>query len=270
MEPNLSQFHLARQMADTVREPFLVLDETLRVLYASGPFYRRFEVSPDETLGRPLFELGNGQWDIPRLRELLGDLLRAEPDGGAAVEDFPVEHEFESIGRRAMRLNARKLAGSPGERGSGLILLAIEDVTGQSRTAQALADSELRFRRLFEAAMDGILILDADSGAIIDANPYLLNLLGYTHADLLGKKLWDIGLLGDVEASKIAFAELQQKGYVRYEDLPLETKAHRHVEVEFVSNVYSVGFGRAGLAGTGALSASETVACVVLTRFWEA
>jgi two-component system CheB/CheR fusion protein len=107
--------------------------------------------------------------------------------------------------------------------------------------ANALAASETRFRRLFEAAKDGILVLDADTGAIIDANPFLLDLLGYSAADLKGKKLWDIGLLGDVEASKASFHELQETGYVRYENLPLETINQRHVEVEVVSNVYRSG-----------------------------
>ena len=101
-----------------------------------------------------------------------------------------------------------------------------------------MAASELQFRRLFEAAKDGILILDADTGAIVDANPFLLNLLGYSYAELEGKQLWEIGLLGDVAASKTSFRELREKGYVRYENLPLETKAGRHVEVEVVSNVY--------------------------------
>ena len=103
-----------------------------------------------------------------------------------------------------------------------------------------MAASEVRFRRLFEAAKDGILILDANTGAITDANPFLLDLLGYSCAELLGKHLWDIGLLGNIDASRASFRELQEKGYVRYEDLPLETKDGRHVEVEFVSNVYRV------------------------------
>jgi two-component system cell cycle sensor histidine kinase/response regulator CckA len=101
-------------------------------------------------------------------------------------------------------------------------------------------DSEVRYRRLFEAAQDGILILDAEAGFITDVNPFLANLLGYSHAELLGKSLWDLGLFKDVEASKNAFQELIAKRYVRYENLPLETKGGLTVGVEVVSNVYQV------------------------------
>ena len=158
---------------------------------------------------------------------------------GMPFEDFEVARAFPAIGQRVMLLNARRLYREDG-RGE-MILLAIEDITGATRATLALAASEVRFRRLFEAAKDGILILDAESGSIVDANPYLLDLLGYSHEDLLGRKLWEIGLLGDIEASKASFRELQEKGYVRYEDLPLETSDRRHVEVEVVSNVYRSG-----------------------------
>lgn len=101
-------------------------------------------------------------------------------------------------------------------------------------------DTEVRYRRLFETAKDGILILDAKTGAITDVNPYLEELLEYSHAELLGKTLWDIGLPGDVEASKSAFHELTSKHYVRYENLPLMTKSGPCISVEVVSNVYRV------------------------------
>jgi PAS domain S-box-containing protein len=105
----------------------------------------------------------------------------------------------------------------------------------------SLAESELRFRRLFEAAKDGILILDGESGEIIDVNPYLLDLLGYSHSGLVGKHLWEIGLLGDEQASRESFRELRAKGYVRYEDLPLKSTRGPQVDVEVVSNVYTAG-----------------------------
>jgi PAS domain S-box-containing protein len=101
-------------------------------------------------------------------------------------------------------------------------------------------DSEIRYRRLFEAAKDGILILDADTGAITDANPYIREILGYSPEDLIGKRLWEIGAFFDVVASKAAFEELQRKEYIRYENLPLQTKDGQLHEVEFISNVYLV------------------------------
>jgi two-component system cell cycle sensor histidine kinase/response regulator CckA len=102
----------------------------------------------------------------------------------------------------------------------------------------SLEESERRYRRLFETAQDGILILDAESGQIDDVNPFLTNLLGYSREHLLGCKLWEIGTFSDIAASKADFRELQQRAYVRYEDLPLQTSDGRRINVEFVSNVY--------------------------------
>jgi len=118
---------------------------------------------------------------------------------------------------------------------------SMSDRSRRKPIENTLADSELRYRRLFEAAKDGILILDADTGRIVDANPFLQNLLGYDEAELLGKTLWEIGVFKDIAASRKAFKQLQARDYVRYEDLPLETKGREQKQVEFVSNVYTVG-----------------------------
>ena len=108
------------------------------------------------------------------------------------------------------------------------------------RLPLTLSDSEARYRRLFESAQDGILILDARTGKITDVNPFLVNLLDYKHEEFVGKELWEIGLFRDVAASKAAFQELLSKKFVRYEDLPLKTKGGLSISVEFVSNVYRV------------------------------
>jgi PAS domain S-box-containing protein len=108
------------------------------------------------------------------------------------------------------------------------------------RSEQAIRASELRYRRLFETAQDGILILDADSGQVVDANPFMKDLLGYSQEEFLGKKLWEIGPFKGAGASKITFTELQHADRIRYEGLPLETKDGRQVEVEFISNAYLV------------------------------
>jgi two-component system cell cycle sensor histidine kinase/response regulator CckA len=110
--------------------------------------------------------------------------------------------------------------------------------TERKRAEHALEASETRYRRLVEAAKDGILILDADTGKIVDVNPFLLELTGYSRDDFLGKHLWEIGSLKDIAASRSSFAELKTKRYVRYDDLPLETRDGRKIDVEFVSNVY--------------------------------
>jgi len=104
---------------------------------------------------------------------------------------------------------------------------------------QALSLSEMRYRRLFESAKDGILILDAETARITDANPYIHELLGYDHAELLGKELWELGFFKDIKANKEAVRELQEKHYIRYDGLSLRTKNDRRIEVEFVSNMYN-------------------------------
>ena len=111
----------------------------------------------------------------------------------------------------------------------------------KARLAELMAASEEKFRRLFETAQDGILLLDADSGVITEANPFIAKLLGYTRAELVGKKLWEIGLFMDRAAGREAFRELQKKTTTRVENLPLETIDGRPRQVEFVSNLYRVG-----------------------------
>jgi PAS domain S-box-containing protein len=106
---------------------------------------------------------------------------------------------------------------------------------------QALIASEAQYRRLFESAQDGILIVDAETGQIQDVNPFLLDLLGFSREEYLGKKLWEVAAFQDSEASKSAFLELQQRGYLRYDNIPLRAKTGNSVEVEFVSNIYDVG-----------------------------
>ncbi|AMV73782.1 hypothetical protein JCM30471_22010 [Desulfuromonas carbonis] len=106
---------------------------------------------------------------------------------------------------------------------------------------QSLRNSELRYRRLFEAAQDGILIVDAKTGLIKDVNPYLVNLLGYSRDEFLAKKLWEVGAFRDLEANHASFLDLQKEKFVRYDDLPLKSKDGRLIQVEFVSNIYQVG-----------------------------
>lgn len=105
---------------------------------------------------------------------------------------------------------------------------------------EKLLASEIRYRRLFESAKDGILILNAYNGQIIDVNPYLIEILGYSFDEFLGKELWEIGIFKNIEDSKAAFVELQNKGFIRFEDMPLETKSGKPINVEYVSNVYLV------------------------------
>ncbi len=123
--------------------------------------------------------------------------------------------------------------------------LAVADEARSHKAAEiALKNSELRYRRLFESAKDGILILEGDTGAIIDANSFLVDLLGYKREELIGKRVSELGAVKDVEAAEDAFEHLQKNDYLRYENLPLLSKAGKIVEVEVVSNAYPVDGSR--------------------------
>jgi PAS domain S-box-containing protein len=121
------------------------------------------------------------------------------------------------------------------------IVLACHDISNRHEKEQNLEISETRYRRLFEAAHDGILILDAVTAKVLDVNPFMGSLLGYPREHFLEKELWEIGVFKDAEISKKAMETLQRLGHIRYEDLPLEHKDGRHIPVEFVSNVYREG-----------------------------
>jgi two-component system CheB/CheR fusion protein len=119
------------------------------------------------------------------------------------------------------------------------IVITFTDITAAKQAEETLA-SENRYRRLFESAKDGILILDAQTGKIMDVNPFLIELLGYTKEQFIEKAIWEIGSLKDIVANKDKFQELQQNKFVRYENLPLETAGGKKINVEFVSNAYLV------------------------------
>src|SRR2546421_5034297 len=142
----------AQNIVDTVREPLLMLDSTLRVQSANRAFYHTFHVSPEETENHLIYQLGNGQWDIPNLRTLLEDIVPKS----SVFNDFELEHDFPAIGKRVMLLNARKLqAGHHGE----LLVLAMEDVTERRRAeeevakAKEAAEAANRTKSLFLANM---------------------------------------------------------------------------------------------------------------------
>ena len=116
-----------------------------------------------------------------------------------------------------------------------------EPASASSASSESPAVSEVRYHRLFETAKDGILILDAETGMVIDANPFLTELIGYSHEEFIGKTIWELGFLKDVIANRDKFLELQRREYVRYENLPLETVDGHRRDVEFVSNVYQEG-----------------------------
>jgi len=225
----------AEKILATVHQPFLILDKTLNVVSANEAFYETFRTSEPDVRDRLVYDIGDGHWGIPQLRSLLDELLRED----RAFKGFEVEADFPRIGPRVMRLNARQVHEVSHH--PKLVLLAFEDVTERREAAKQIENSEQRYRRLFESARDGILILDSPSMAIVDANPYMSELLGYSKEELVGKHLWEIGLFQDKSESEAAIQTLRETGYVRYEDLPLESDESVVREVEFICNVYQEG-----------------------------
>ena len=120
----------AESIVNTVREPLIVLDQDLRVVTVSRSFYEVFKVKPGETVGQLIYELGNKQWDIPKLRELLETILPQE----TSFDDYEVEHDFATIGRRTMLLNARQIEGRGARSGSSFWLSRISQSVGNRKT----------------------------------------------------------------------------------------------------------------------------------------
>ncbi len=169
----------AQDIVDTVREPLLMLDTTLRVRSANRAFYQTFQVSSEETENRLIYELGNGQWDIPALRTLLDDVIPTS----SVFNDFELEHTFPIIGRRVMLLNGRKLrAGSHGE----LLVLAMEDVTARKRAEEALLKAGALQSAIFNSANFSSIATD-DKGVIQIFNVGAERMLGYTAAEVMNK-----------------------------------------------------------------------------------
>ncbi|MGA9177839.1 MAG: PAS domain S-box protein, partial [Desulfobacterales bacterium] len=229
----------------TIHEPLIVLDQNLRVVLVSRSFYRVFKVTPEETLGQLIYDLGNKQWDIPKLRELLETILPEK----TTFDNYEVEHDFANIGRRIMLLNARQIEQGMGK--ERIILLAVEDITARSDLEDLLEESEFRYRRVFETATDGIVLLEKSEGHIVHANPAAVNMLGYSEAEYVGKMLKDIGVPIDMNDFPKIMESLNKSGILNYEDVPIKSKSGKDVHAD----VYLVN--RAKLAQCNIRDVSE-------------
>ncbi|MFO8004604.1 PAS domain-containing protein, partial [Guyparkeria sp.] len=168
-----------RSIVDTVREPLLVLDRHLRVQSANRSFYRTFQVLPQDTEGRLLYDLGNRQWDIPRLRTLLEEILPHD----TVVDDFELTHDFPDIGHKVMLLNARRLP----QEGDDRILLALEDVTERRRAERERHEIETRFTALVKNIQDHSIFTLDPQGRVTSWNVAAEHILGYAEAEALGR-----------------------------------------------------------------------------------
>jgi PAS domain S-box-containing protein len=252
-----------RRLFETAQDGILILDADTGQVVDANPFMKDLlGYSQEEFLGKKLWEIGPFKGEAASkiaFAELqVKDRLRyeglpLESKDGRRIEVEFISNAFQVDEKGLIQCNIRDIAErQKAEARTDQANIRTDQANtrtdqantrteeAQARGEQGIRASELRYRRLFETAQDGILILDADTGQVVDANPFMKDLLGYSQKEFLGRKLWEIGPFKGEAASKIAFAELQIKDRLRYEGLPLETKDGRRVEVEFISNAFQV------------------------------
>jgi PAS domain S-box-containing protein len=176
---------LASAILETVRLPLLALDADLRVESANEAFLRQFRVTREETVGRLVYDLGNGQWDIPELRRLMGEILPEK----STVSDYRVAHEFERIGRRIMHLSARRI---PREGAPDLILLAISDDTEREALRAELEGRMELADKLIDSVREGLLILDPDL-FVHSASGSFYATFGVQPDETVGRRVYELG-----------------------------------------------------------------------------
>ncbi len=216
----------AERIIDTLHEPLIVLDHDLRVVSANDFFYEVFKVKPEKTVGQFIYDLGNKQWNIPKLRELLETILPSK----ATFDNYEVEHYFPSIGRHIMLLNAREIKKVLGQ--EEIILLAIEDITERKRIESLVTESEGLYRGVFETASDGIMLLEKREGKITHTNPAVERMLGYSTKECIGSKLNDIGFVLDLSDFQTTMLNLNKNGVINYTDVPVTTRTGQHIDTD--------------------------------------
>ncbi|WP_395140149.1 PAS domain S-box protein [Armatimonas sp.] len=223
---------ILRALLESMPEAMIVVDTSGTIVFANTQIERLFGYGRGELLGTPeemlMPERFHQQHRDHRESYLTAPQIRPMGEGlrlwGQRKDgtEFPLE-----------------ISLSPLETEHGLLVIrSIQDITAHKQAEEKLRLSEIRYRRLFEAAKDGVLLLDPKTRKITDANPFMTTLLGYSHSELVGKELFEIGLLKDEAASQEMFQKLKSTLQVRYEDLPLESQEGKRQEVEVVANLY--------------------------------
>ncbi|MEK6374892.1 MAG: PAS domain S-box protein [Acidobacteriota bacterium] len=220
-----------RRLFETAQDAILILDGDGKIMDANPFVIDLLGYSLEELIGKELWEIGL----FSDKEESKAAMDQLKEDGYIRYADMPLKTKEGKTVEVEFVSNTYKVGDQD------VIQCNIRDITERAEASHALRASEARYRRLFETAQDAILILEEDVGKIMDANPFVIDLLGYSLDELIGKELWEIGLFRDKEQSKAAMTQLKEIGYIRYEDMPLETKQGKRVEVEFVSNSYVVG-----------------------------
>jgi two-component system CheB/CheR fusion protein len=205
----------AENIVETMREPLIVLDTDLKVISANRSFCRTFKVNHKETQGQFIYDLGNRQWDIPKLRQLLEEIL---PKNNT-FDNYEIEHNFDTIGPKTMLFNARRLTTVP------MILITIDDITERKQMERELARAkEEEFRVIFDNATDGILLADLENGKFYMGNKTICRMLGYSQEEIKNLSTMDIHPKKDLPYVISQF-ERQTKGEITLvADIPVKRK----------------------------------------------
>ena len=225
----------AESLVETVREALIVLDPTLSVRTANRSFYRMFQASALQTEGKSFLQL----WGLDRTAPQLRGLLERAASERHGIHDLEVDVDTDGLGKKTLLFNARgvRMAGES----ESLILLAIDDITERKRAEDALKASESQYRLIFETAREGIWLMDAKSGILLDVNAFFQDLVGYSKAELVGKKPWDLGLYVDPTAARTRFESNLAGGFGFEQEVALVTKTGQPVYVEAITNTYKLG-----------------------------
>jgi two-component system, chemotaxis family, CheB/CheR fusion protein len=218
----------AETIVNTIREPLVVLDEQLIIRDANRAFCDAMGLPEGSATGKAIIETSLDGFDTPPIRAMFDRLKH----GANELSDVEIEPKTEGDRIRTLLVNARRLRSPDGER---LILLTFQDITERKREAEA------RYRRLFESARDGIVIIDAFTGDILDLNPFTEQLLGYPRQQVVGRKLWEIEAMENIPNVRGATHQIRERGCVRFDGLHVRTKDDHEIEVEVIASLYYEG-----------------------------
>ena len=218
----------AQAIVNTVREPLVVLDENLAIQNANRAFYDALGLTQGAALGQSIYEIARGRFDAAKVRTLFEQINSDSTE----LNDVEIEYQSDRGEARILSVNARRLS-TPDQKAP--ILLAFEDITERKRAAEA------RYRRLFESARDGILLVDAATGEILDVNPFMEQLLGYSRNEIARRRLWETGPMRNLPRVRSAFEQIRDRGVFRFNDLTVRTKDGRDLHLEVIANLYSEG-----------------------------
>jgi PAS domain S-box-containing protein len=222
----------AEAIVDTVQEPLLVLDHGLSILTANRAFFETFGILPQDTIGRSIYELDNGKWNIPQVSEMFDCLLR---DGSGAVGSVERDHKSTRIGLRTFQLHAQPLRLSGN---TNLILLAAEEISDRRTSGSAK-------HRPPSHSNGGIMIINGDTGEIADVNVFLTELLGLARTELVGKRFWETEPLRYLQDGHLVLERLQKEKALRFPEISIRANdTQPELQVEVVAKLYQEGSKR--------------------------